>query len=270
MPDSPSTQPPGSDLLTIREVARLLKIKPDTLYRWARRGRLSATKVGKEWRISLSDVEKFVGRSLQQVNDPEVVENGQLMESGDRDTAPAGLTTTSVERYLRNFLNPRDHILALATKKSDLATIEHAFWNVALSSGGLLLILHAPNQTKTLRKALKDMGFDARALRKQGRLNLVEVKGAMEARRALHLETGKGQTVWATYGLANSLQIPQDLALEHAFELDAACVTCNAIILDGWLITRRNWSHGDAWRLEAAHRGLIRVVDDGLLFTRHA
>ncbi len=217
----------------------------------------------------MSDVEKFVGRSLPHTDDREMVENGLLMEPEDQDTAHAGLTTTSVERYLRNFLKPRDHVRP-ATKKGDLATIEQAFWNIAIGSGGLLLVLHAPNQIKPLRKTLKDLGVDARALRKEGRLNLVEVKGAKEARRALHLAAGKGQPVWATYGLASSVQIPHDLALEHAYELDAACVTCNAIILDGWLVTRKSWSHSDTWRLEAAHRGLIRVVDDGLLLIRHS
>ncbi len=268
MPDSPPTNPSGSELLTIREVANLLRIKPDTLYRWARSGRLSATKVGKEWRISLSDVEGFVGRSLPRTVEYDAAQDGEIAEPAEDGDASSRPTSAGVERRLRTFLRPRDHILALASKKGDLARIEQAFWRIAMNSGGTLLILHAPDQTKIVRKALKDLGVNTRVLRKEGRLNLVEVRGAKEARTALHLEASKGSTVWATYGMANSVQIPRDLALEHAHELDAACVTCNAIILNGWLVTRKNWAHSDAWRLEAAHRGLIRIVDGELLFAR--
>lgn len=270
MPDLPPVQTQGAELLTIRDVARLLKIKPDTLYRWVKRGQLPGVKIGKEWRIPRSDVEKFVGRSLSYAYIPDFAENGQMADSAVEDPMGEKANTASAERQLHRFLKARDHVLALATKKSDLAAVEEAFWRVALSSGGMLLVLHTSKQTKPLRKALKDLGIDTRAYRNDGRLNLVEVKDAEEARRVLHLEASRGRPVWATFGFTNSLQIPREQAVGHAHELDAACVTCNAIILEGHLISRKEWSYSDTWRLEAEYRGLIRVVDDELLFARYS
>lgn len=231
---------------------------------------MPATKIGKEWRIALSDVETFVGRTLPRVPEPLLEDSERLAEKptdGAVSPTPAG---ENIERRLRNFLKPRDHVLALATKKEDLANLERAFWRVALASGGLLLIPHAPGQAKEVRRELTDMGFDTRMLRREGSLQITEVKGAREARRTLHLEAGKRPTVWVTYGLANSLSVPSDLALEHAYELDAACVTCNAIILSGWVVNRKNWSHSDAWRLETVHRGLIRMVGGDIFLARYS
>jgi excisionase family DNA binding protein len=39
------------DFLTVDEVAALLDLRPVTIYRWCRAGRLAAIKLGKEWRI---------------------------------------------------------------------------------------------------------------------------------------------------------------------------------------------------------------------------
>lgn len=46
-----------SELLTVEEVAQRLKLNPQTVRRWIRRGTLPATKIGrKEWRIRAADV----------------------------------------------------------------------------------------------------------------------------------------------------------------------------------------------------------------------
>lgn len=269
MPDPPPVQTQGSELLTIKDVARLLKIKPDTLYRWVKRGQLPGVKIGKEWRIPRSDVEKFVGRSLSYDHTPDFTENGQMADPAEGDAVSDIIGTARAERQLNRFLETHDHVLVLATEKSDLAAVEEAFWKVALNSGGILLVLHTSKQAKSIRNALNDSGVDIRTCRNDGRLNLVEVKDAGEARRALHIEAGQGRPVWATFGMASSIKIPREQAVEHAHELDAACVTCNAIILEGHLISRKEWSYADTWRLEAEHRGLIRVIDDELLFARY-
>jgi len=38
-------------LMTIKEVARLLKINEHTAYRYAKDGRIPATRVGRNWRV---------------------------------------------------------------------------------------------------------------------------------------------------------------------------------------------------------------------------
>ena len=53
-----STQ--NDELLTIAEVAGYLKLSRRTAWRWCKSGRLPAAKVGHQWRIARSDLEKFV------------------------------------------------------------------------------------------------------------------------------------------------------------------------------------------------------------------
>ena len=40
------------EILTIEEVAKYLKLKPQTIYTWAQSGKIPAAKLGKEWRFS--------------------------------------------------------------------------------------------------------------------------------------------------------------------------------------------------------------------------
>ncbi len=40
------------EILTIEEVAKYLKLKPQTIYAWAQSGKIPAAKLGKEWRFS--------------------------------------------------------------------------------------------------------------------------------------------------------------------------------------------------------------------------
>ena len=39
------------EILTVEELARYLKLKPQTIYKWAQEGQLPAIKLGKEWRF---------------------------------------------------------------------------------------------------------------------------------------------------------------------------------------------------------------------------
>jgi len=39
------------NIMTIEEVAKYLKMKPQTIYTWAQKGKIPAAKIGKEWRF---------------------------------------------------------------------------------------------------------------------------------------------------------------------------------------------------------------------------
>ena len=39
------------ELMTVEEVARYLRLKPQTIYKWAQERRIPAVKLGKEWRF---------------------------------------------------------------------------------------------------------------------------------------------------------------------------------------------------------------------------
>ena len=51
-----------SEVLTLSEVASLLKVHPNTVYRLARSGKLPAFKAGTDWRFRRSAVEAFMQR----------------------------------------------------------------------------------------------------------------------------------------------------------------------------------------------------------------
>ena len=40
-----------NEIMTVEEVAKYLKMKPQTIYNWAQKGTIPAAKIGKEWRF---------------------------------------------------------------------------------------------------------------------------------------------------------------------------------------------------------------------------
>lgn len=57
---------PKSELLTVAETCRFLKITPRTLYRYIQSRRIPAFKLGKEWRFVRSDLEQWIRDRTQQ------------------------------------------------------------------------------------------------------------------------------------------------------------------------------------------------------------
>ncbi|GKS59166.1 DNA-binding protein [Nitrospira sp.] len=51
------------DILTVPEVARLLRVPKSTVYKLARLGQLPASKIGKHWRFVRRDLEAWVHRT---------------------------------------------------------------------------------------------------------------------------------------------------------------------------------------------------------------
>ncbi len=47
-------------LLTVHETAAHLKVKESTIRSWIRDGKLRAIKFGREWRIAVVDLERFL------------------------------------------------------------------------------------------------------------------------------------------------------------------------------------------------------------------
>lgn len=51
-------------LLTIAEVARILKVTERTVYNYIKGGSLKAAKIGKIWRIKATDLEMFIEEAI--------------------------------------------------------------------------------------------------------------------------------------------------------------------------------------------------------------
>ena len=57
------------EMLTIDEVASYLKLKPQTIYRWAQNGKIPGAKFGKEWRFRRSAIESWIDEHIEEQSD---------------------------------------------------------------------------------------------------------------------------------------------------------------------------------------------------------
>jgi excisionase family DNA binding protein len=55
----------GSQMLTINEVAELLRLHPTTVYRLAKKGTLPAFKIGYSWRFDAQDLNRWRGEQYR-------------------------------------------------------------------------------------------------------------------------------------------------------------------------------------------------------------
>jgi len=53
-----------NDIMTLEEVASYLRLKPQTIYAWAQRGKIPAAKLGKEWRFRKSIIDEWFLRHI--------------------------------------------------------------------------------------------------------------------------------------------------------------------------------------------------------------
>ncbi|SHK03220.1 DNA binding domain-containing protein, excisionase family [Tangfeifania diversioriginum] len=47
------------EIMTLEEVAKYLKVKPQTIYTWAQNNKIPAAKLGKEWRFKKTVIDKW-------------------------------------------------------------------------------------------------------------------------------------------------------------------------------------------------------------------
>ncbi len=61
-----SALPSESEILTVMEVARFLRVPKSTVYKLARLGQLPASKIGKHWRFLRRDIHDWMHNRTQQ------------------------------------------------------------------------------------------------------------------------------------------------------------------------------------------------------------
>jgi len=52
------------EIMTLEEVAKFLKVKPQTIYTWAQNNKIPAAKLGKEWRFRRSLIDKWFNQHI--------------------------------------------------------------------------------------------------------------------------------------------------------------------------------------------------------------
>jgi len=101
-----------SGLLTVTEVADYLKTTTTTVYRWLREGKLTAVKIGKEWRFDEAQL------------------NLQLNKKKN---------TAGTISYFWQSLQRSDHVLLITNKNSDITRFEASLFQRGLSEGATLM-----------------------------------------------------------------------------------------------------------------------------------
>ncbi|MEL6925666.1 MAG: helix-turn-helix domain-containing protein [Bacteroidota bacterium] len=54
------------NIMTIEDVARYLKMKPQTIYTWAQKGKIPAAKIGKEWRFRKDLIDAWFNQHIDE------------------------------------------------------------------------------------------------------------------------------------------------------------------------------------------------------------
>ena len=52
------------EIMNIEEVAKYLKMKPQTIYTWAQNGKIPAAKIGKEWRFRKDLIDRWFNQHI--------------------------------------------------------------------------------------------------------------------------------------------------------------------------------------------------------------
>jgi excisionase family DNA binding protein len=60
MSDRPGPSTSHNEILTLEEVAAYLRLKPQTIYKWAQEKRIPAAKIGREWRFRKSVIDRWL------------------------------------------------------------------------------------------------------------------------------------------------------------------------------------------------------------------
>jgi len=98
--------------LTVSEVADYLKTTTTTIYRWLKTGKLTAVKIGKEWRVDAALL------------------NSQLNQNKN---------TVGTVDYFWHSLRRNEHIMLMTSKSSDISQFEVAFFRKGLGEGAVLM-----------------------------------------------------------------------------------------------------------------------------------
>jgi len=56
----------GSDkIYGVEELAKFFRVSKKTIWEWCKRGKLPAFKIGKEWKVRVSDLNRIINRKIR-------------------------------------------------------------------------------------------------------------------------------------------------------------------------------------------------------------
>jgi excisionase family DNA binding protein len=86
-----------TDIMTLEEVAKYLKLQPQTVYKWAQEGQIPGAKLGKEWRFRRRILDEWINSAIH------LSKGGFnfLMESTQAAAGQKGLSRDDLEKLLQ-------------------------------------------------------------------------------------------------------------------------------------------------------------------------
>lgn len=91
----------ADEIMTLEEVARYLKLKPQTVYKWAQEGQIPGTKLGKEWRFRRNILDEWIDASI-------VLSKGGLellLRTGQVAVQKRGLSRVELDELLNSSMD---------------------------------------------------------------------------------------------------------------------------------------------------------------------
>ncbi len=68
---------PERDIMTVREAAEYLGMKPPTLYKYIKKGVIPAFKIGSLWRLKKSTLDEWIAKKLEEAQENAVDDRRQ-------------------------------------------------------------------------------------------------------------------------------------------------------------------------------------------------
>lgn len=226
----------GKELLTAEEVATYLGVRPISVYRWCREGRLPCLKVGQRWRIRRAALDDFLQRGEQ---------------------------TRTLVGQLRRFFEVPDQVIAVAETKELLHRLDAAFFQVGEARGGVLVKFYAgePDSSDELRVALTHEGLAVAQLEGVGRFRFAAERDPLGGRAAalravLDEWAGDGRTIWAAFDWVYDIDLPEAHRQQEALK---AIVDAGQLVLKTSVLQTAvdEWPAADLLRAQQLHRGMI-------------
>jgi excisionase family DNA binding protein len=85
-----------TEIMTIEEVAKYLKLQPQTVYKWAQDGQIPGAKLGKEWRFRRRILDEWIDSAIH------LSKGGFnfLLESSQAAVSEKGLAREELEKII--------------------------------------------------------------------------------------------------------------------------------------------------------------------------
>lgn len=151
-----------NELLTVTEVADILRTTPNTIYRWLRAGKFPGVKIGKEWRIKKD-----------------------VLEARLLDSSPS-----AEENYLDKINSRQDHVMAITSSPAAVYDLETEFFKRGLREGKRLFKGCWWQRPDEVRAEFSARGLGVEDLEKRNMLAIVDLSESFKR----HGEKGPVET----------------------------------------------------------------------------